>query len=103
MSLFRREVNPTAVTQGVISKEAQRVRRNVNRVFDRCRKANSVSEFFACIDSTSPPARDVARTIVLQALQSMGFQYGSWEEAKQDARNIPYYYLIRTLGMGMQA
>jgi hypothetical protein len=99
MSLFRREVNPTAVTQGVISREAQRVRRNVDRVFARCRKANSVSEFFACIDSASPPARDVARTIVLQALQAMGFQYGSWEEAKRDAKNIPYYYLIRTLGM----
>ena len=99
MSLFRREVNPTAVTQGVISKEAQRVRRNVDRIFTRCRKANSVSEFFACIDSATPPARDVARTIVLQALQALGFQYGSWEEAKQDARNIPYYYLMHTLGL----
>jgi len=38
MSLFRREENPTAVTQGVISKEAQRVRRNVNRIFERCMK-----------------------------------------------------------------
>jgi hypothetical protein len=103
MSLFRREVNPTAVTQGVVSKEAQRVRRNVDRIFARCRKANSVAEFFACIDSAPPPARDVARTIVLQALQSMGFQYGSWEEAKRDAKNIPYYYLMRTLGMGAQA
>jgi len=97
MSLFRRETNPTAVTQGVISKEAQRVRRNVDRIFTRCRRANSVSEFFACIDSAPPPARDVARTIVLQALQALGFQYSSWEEAKQDARNIPYYYLIRVL------
>jgi hypothetical protein len=99
MSLFKREVNPTAITQGVVSREAQRVRRNVDRIFARCRKANSVSEFFACIDSASPPARDVARTIVLQALQSIGFQYGSWEEAKQDAKNIPYYYLMHTLGM----
>jgi hypothetical protein len=98
MSLFRREVNPTAVTQGVVSREAQRVRRNVDRIFARCRKANSVAEFFACIDSASPPARDVARTIVLQALQALGFQYGSWEEARRDARNIPYYYLIRMLG-----
>jgi len=98
MSLFRREVDPTAITQGVVSREAQRVRRNVNRTFERCRKANSVAEFFACIDSAPPPARDVARTIVLNALQSMGLQYGSWEEAKQDARNIPYYYLIRMLG-----
>jgi hypothetical protein len=98
MSLFRREVDPTSVTQGVVAREAQRVRRNVNRVFDRCRKANSVSEFFACIDSASPPARDVARTIVLQALLAMGLQYPSWEEAKRDAKNIPYYYLIRMLG-----
>jgi len=99
MSLFRREVNPTAVTQGVISREAQRVRRNVDRIFTRCRRANTVAEFFACIDSASPPARDVARTIVLQALQTLGFQYSSWEEAKSDARNIPYYYLMHTLGL----
>jgi len=99
MSLFRREVNPTAVTQGVISKEAQRVRRNVNRIFERCMKANSVSEFFACIDSAPPPARDVARTFVLQALRAMGLNYATWEEAKKGARNIPYYYLIYTLGL----
>jgi hypothetical protein len=99
MSLFKREVNPTAITQGVVSREAQRVRRNVDRIFARCRKANSVADFFACIDSAPPPARDVARTIVLQALQTLGFQYGSWEEAKQDARNIPYYYLMHTLGL----
>ena len=99
MSLFKREVNPTAVTQGVVAREAQRVRRNVNRVFDRCRKANSVADFFACIDNAPPPARDVARTIVLQALQALGFQYSSWEEARRDARNIPYYYLMHTLGL----
>jgi hypothetical protein len=99
MSLFRREVNPTAVTQGVVSREAQRVRRNVDRIFNRCRKASSVAEFFACIDGAPPPARDVARTIVLQALQALGFQYGSWEEAKRDAKNIPYYYLMHTMGL----
>jgi hypothetical protein len=99
MSLFRREIDPTAVTQGVVSREAQRVRRNVNRIFERCRRANSVSEFFACIDDSPPPARDVARSIVLQALQAMGLQYATWEEARRDARNIPYYYLMRTLGL----
>jgi len=99
MSLFRREVNPTAVTQSVVAREAQRVRRNVNKIFERCRKANTVADFFACIDSAPPPARDVARTIVLNALQALGFQYSSWEEARRDARNIPYYYLMRTLGL----
>ena len=99
MSLFRREVDPTAVTQGVVAKEAQRVRRNVTKIFDRCRKANSVAEFFACIDSSPPPARDVARTFVLNALNAMGLNYATWEDAKRDAKNIPYYYLMRTLGL----
>ena len=99
MNLLRREVDPTAVTHGVISREAQRVRKNIDKVFERCRRANSVAEFFACIDSASSPVRDVARTFVLNALHSMGFQYSTWEEAKKDARNIPYYYLMRTLGL----
>jgi hypothetical protein len=77
----------------VMSKEAQRVKRNVDRLFERCRKANSVAEFFACIDSAPPPVRDVARTLILSMLQGMGLSYSTWEEAKRDARNIPYHYL----------
>ncbi len=75
-----------------MSREAQRVRRNVDRLFERCRRANSVAEFFECIDSP-PPVRDAARTIVLSMLNSMGLSYSTWEEAKRDARNIPYHYL----------
>jgi hypothetical protein len=93
MSLAGRAVNHGAVTQSVLAKEAQRVRRNVDRLFERCRKASSVAEFMACIDDAPNPVRDVARTIVLGILNSMGFNYSTWEEAKRDARNIPYYYL----------
>ena len=92
MSLARR-VDPGTAMHGVLSKEAQRVRRNVDRLFERCRKASSVAEFMACIDSAPPPVRDVARTLVLSMLNSMGLSYSTWEEAKRDARNIPYYYL----------
>jgi len=65
-------VNHGAVTQSVLAKEAQRVRRNVDRLFERCRRANSVAEFMACIDSAPSPVRDVARTIVLSMLQGDG-------------------------------
>jgi len=92
MSLARR-VDPGTAMHGVLSKEAQRVKRNVDRLFERCRKASSVAEFMACIDSAPPPVRDVARTLVLSMLQGMGLNYATWEEAKRDARNIPYYYL----------
>ena len=92
MSLARR-VDPGTAMHGVLSKEAQRVKKNVDRLFERCRKASSVAEFMACIDSAPPPARDVARTLVLSMLQGMGLNYTTWEEAKRDARNIPYYYL----------
>jgi len=92
MSLARR-VDPGTAMHGVLSKEAQRVRRNVDRLFERCRRANSVAEFMACIDDSPPPVRDAARTIVLGILQGMGLSYSTWEEAKRDARNIPYYYL----------
>jgi hypothetical protein len=77
----------------VLSKEAQRVKRNVDKLFERCRKASSVAEFFECIDSAPNPVRDTARTIVLSMLNSMGLSYSTWEEAKRDARNIPYHYL----------
>jgi len=110
MSLARR-VDPGTAMHGVLSKEAQRVRRNVDRLFERCRRANSVAEFMACIDDSPPPVRDAARTmvlciddspppvrdaartLVLSMLNSMGLSYSTWEEAKRDARNIPYYYL----------
>jgi len=92
MSLARR-VDPGTAMHGVLSKEAQRVRRNVDRLFERCRRANSVAEFMACIDDSPPPVRDAARTIALSMLNSMGLNYATWEEAKRDARNIPYYYL----------
>ena len=92
MSLARR-VDPGTAMHGVLSKEAQRVRRNVDRLFERCRRANSVAEFMACIDDSPPPVRDAARTMVLSMLNSMGLSYSTWEEAKRDARNIPYYYL----------
>ncbi len=39
------------------------------------------------------PVRDAARTMVLSMLNSMGLSYSTWEEAKRDARNIPYHYL----------
>jgi hypothetical protein len=71
MSLARR-VDPGTAVHGVMSKEAQRVKRNVDRLFERCRKANSVAEFMACIDSAPSPVRDVARTIVLSMLQGDG-------------------------------
>jgi hypothetical protein len=92
MSLARR-VDPGTAMHGVLSKEAQRVKRNVDRLFERCRKASSVAEFMTCIDSAPSPVRDVARTLVLSMLQGMGLNYATWEEAKRDARNIPYYYL----------
>ena len=92
MSLTRR-VGPGTAMHSVMSREAQRVKRNVDRLFERCRKASSVAEFMACIDSAPPPVRDVARTIVLSMLQGMGLNYATWEEAKRDARNIPYHYL----------
>jgi len=92
MSLARR-VDPGTAMHGVLSKEAQRVRRNVDKLFERCRRANSVAEFMACIDDSPPPVRDAARTLVLSMLNSMGLSYSTWEEAKRDARNIPYYYL----------
>jgi len=92
MSLTRR-VDPSTAMHGVLSKEAQRVRRNVDRLFERCRRANSVAEFMACIDDSPPPVRDAARTMVLSMLNSMGLSYSTWEEAKRDAKNIPYYYL----------
>jgi hypothetical protein len=97
MSLAGRAVNHGAVTQSIMAKEAQRVRRNVDKLFERCRKANSVAEFMACIDSAPNPVRDTARTIVLDILNSMGFNYATWEDAKRDARNIPYYYLANSL------
>jgi len=93
-------VNHGAVTQSVLAKEAQRVRRNVDRLFERCRKANSVAEFMACIDDSPPPVRDAARTIVLSMLNSMGLSYSTWEEAKRDARNIPYHYLAMQFARG---
>jgi hypothetical protein len=96
MSLTRR-VDPGTAMHGVLSKEAQRVRRNVDRLFERCRRANSVAEFFECIDSAPNPVRDTARTIVLDILNSMGFNYATWEDAKRDARAIPYYYLANSL------
>jgi hypothetical protein len=71
MSLARR-VDPGTAVHGVMNKEAQRVKRNVDRLFERCRKANSVAEFMACIDSAPSPVRDVARTIVLSMLQGDG-------------------------------
>jgi hypothetical protein len=92
MSLARR-VDPGTAMHSVMSKEAQRVRRNVDKLFERCRKANSVAEFMACIDDSPPPVRDAARTMVLSMLNSMGLSYSTWEEAKRDARNIPYHYL----------
>jgi hypothetical protein len=97
MSLAGRAVNHGAVTQSIMAKEAQRVRRNVDRLFERCRRANSVAEFMACIDDSPPPVRDTARTIVLDILNSMGFNYATWEDAKRDARTIPYYYLANSL------
>ena len=97
MSLAGRVVNHGAVTQSVLAKEAQRVRRNVDRLFERCRRASSVAEFFACIDSAPPPVKDTARTIVLDILNSMGLNYATWEDAKRDARAIPYYYLANSL------
>jgi len=100
MSLAGRGVNHGAVTQSVLAKEAQRVRRNVDRLFERCRKANSVAEFMACIDDSPPPVRDAARTIVLSMLNSMGLSYSTWEEAKRDARNIPYHYLAMQFARG---
>jgi len=100
MSLAGRGVNHGAVTQSVLAKEAQRVRRNVDRLFERCRKASSVAEFMACIDSAPPPVRDVARTLVLSMLQGMGLSYSTWEEAKRDARNIPYHYLAVQFARG---
>jgi len=100
MSLAGRGVNHGAVTQSVLAKEAQRVRRNVDRLFERCRKANSVAEFMACIDDSPPPVRDAARTMVLSMLNSMGLSYSTWEEAKRDARNIPYHYLAMQFARG---
>jgi len=100
MSLAGRGVNHGAVTQSVLAKEAQRVRRNVDRLFERCRRANSVAEFMACIDDSPPPVRDAARTIVLSMLNSMGLSYSTWEEAKRDARNIPYHYLAMQFARG---
>jgi hypothetical protein len=97
MSLAGRAVNHGAVTQSIMAKEAQRVRRNVDKLFERCRKASSVAEFFECIDSAPNPVRDTARTIVLDILNSMGFNYATWEDAKRDARAIPYYYLANSL------
>jgi len=88
------------VTQSVLAKEAQRVRRNVDRLFERCRRANSVAEFFECIDSAPNPVRDTARTMVLSMLQGMGLSYSTWEEAKRDARNIPYHYLATQFARG---
>jgi hypothetical protein len=44
--------------------------------------------------------RDVARTIVLGILNSMGLSYSTWEEAKRDARNIPYHYLAMQFAKG---
>ena len=96
MSLARR-VDPGTAMHGVLSKEAQRVKKNVDRLFERCRRANSVAEFMACIDDSPPPVRDTARTIVLDILNSMGFNYATWEDAKRDARAIPYYYLANSL------
>jgi len=93
-------VNHGAVTQSVLAKEAQNVRRNVDRLFERCRRANSVAEFMACIDDSPPPVRDTARTIVLSMLNSMGLSYSTWEEAKRDARNIPYHYLAMQFARG---
>jgi len=100
MSLAGRGVNHGAVTQSVLAKEAQRVRRNVDRLFERCRRANSVAEFMACIDDSPPPVRDAARTMVLSMLNSMGLSYSTWEEAKRDARNIPYHYLAMQFARG---
>ena len=91
-------MDPGTAMHGVLSKEAQRVKRNVDRLFERCRKANSVAEFMACIDSAPSPVRDVARTLVLGILQGMGLNYTTWEEARRDARNIPYYYLAMQFG-----
>ena len=88
------------VTQSVLAKEAQRVRRNVDRLFERCRRASSVAEFFECIDSAPNPVRDTARTMVLSMLQGMGLSYSTWEEAKRDARNIPYHYLATQFARG---
>ena len=99
MSLARR-VDPGTAMHGVLSKEAQRVKRNVDRLFERCRRANSVAEFMACIDSAPPPVRDAARTMVLSMLNSMGLNYATWEEARRDARNIPYYYLAMQFARG---
>jgi len=99
MSLARR-LDPGTAMHGVLSKEAQRVKRNVDRLFERCRRANSVAEFMACIDDSPPPVRDVARTLVLSMLQGMGLSYSTWEEAKRDARNIPYYYLAMQFARG---
>jgi hypothetical protein len=99
MSLARR-VDPGTAMHSVMSKEAQRVKRNVDRLFERCRKASSVAEFMACIDSAPPPVRDVARTLVLSMLQGMGLNYATWEEAKRDARNMPYYYLAMQFARG---
>jgi len=96
--LTGRGVNHGAVTQSVLAKEAQRVRRNVDRLFERCRRASSVAEFFECIDSAPNPVRDTARTIVLGMLNSMGLNYTTWEEARRDARNIPYHYLAMQFG-----
>jgi len=93
-------VNHGAVTQSVLAKEAQRVRRNVDRLFERCRRASSVAEFMACIDDSPPPVRDAARTMVLSMLNSMGLSYSTWEEAKRDARNIPYHYLAMQFARG---
>ena len=88
------------VTQSVLAKETQRVRRNVDRLFERCRRANSVAEFFECIDSAPNPVRDTARTRVLSMLQGMGLSYSTWEDAKRDARNIPYHYLATQFARG---
>jgi len=93
-------VDPGTAMHGVVSREAQRVKRNVDRLFERCRKASSVAEFMACIDSAPSPVRDVARTLVLSMLNSMGLNYSTWEEARRDARNIPYYYLAMQLARG---
>ena len=93
-------MNHGAVTQSVLAKEAQRVRRNVDRLFERCRRANSVAEFFECIDSAPNPVRDTARTRVLSMLQGMGLSYSTWEDAKRDARNIPYHYLATQFARG---
>jgi len=100
MSLAGRRVDPGTAMHGVVSREAQRVKRNVDRLFERCRKASSVAEFMACIDSAPSPVRDVARTLVLSMLNSMGLNYSTWEEARRDARNIPYYYLAMQLARG---